>query len=54
MLKAPTCSLEQGFRRTRITFRVLESFALAVRGDKRTWEGLVVEIRGLLGGVGRI
>ena len=52
-LKVPTCSLERGFRRPGITFRVLESFALAVRGDKGTWEGLVVEIRELLG-VGRI
>ena len=53
-LKVPTCSLERGFKRPGITFCVLESFALAVRGDKRTWEGLVVEIRELLGGVGRI
>ncbi|VDP89416.1 unnamed protein product [Schistosoma mattheei] len=35
-LKAPTCSLERGFRRPGIAFHLLESFALAVRGDKET------------------
>ncbi|VDP39840.1 unnamed protein product [Schistosoma curassoni] len=44
-LKAPTCSLERGFRRPGIAFRILESFALAVRDDKETYSALAFPIR---------
>lgn len=41
-LKAPTCSLENIFRRPGITLRELESLALMVRGDRDIWRRLLV------------